>query len=67
MHCVRCDKKLKLRNDGWRRCGNGCSEVMGVELRAAMMPQQEPIEAINQKTSTFKARLKPTWKSENAA
>lgn len=64
MVCVRCWKKLKLRSDGMRRCGSGCSEVMGLELRIATLPKQ--IIEQPAKPSTFKLQIKPTWKSCNA-
>lgn len=66
MICVRCGKKLKLRNDGMRRCGKGCSEIMGVELRIAKMPPQKQFQSIVECQSTFKLSLKPTWKMSDA-
>lgn len=63
MVCVRCGKKLKLRNDGMRRCGSGCSEVMGIVLRLAAFPQQIVEQQPVQQPTIFKPRLKPVWKS----
>jgi NADH pyrophosphatase NudC (nudix superfamily) len=65
MRCQRCLKKMRLKKDGWKRCGKCGTQAMGLALRVQMMG--EPCEIVQGpaiRPSAIILRLPVKWRAE---